>query len=213
MKKEISIYTVLEGLPDFVKNNKIALKESPHEEKIVFAEAMDGVIKIPHRKTVVKRRVTAKNSCIMAYNPLYIIEEAIQDKRRLNVTNMPEYMVGYAEGTSPITLEKLKNGEFSIQKNLDLHGLSIEDAKLAFEEFIGDSIKEGLNCVKVVHGRGLKSKSIPVLKESLKIWIIRAMNRKWVTAFSSARMCDGGPGATYILLKKIPVKKRILIFG
>jgi DNA-nicking Smr family endonuclease len=189
------------------------LKESPHEEKIVFAEAMDGVIKIPHRKTVVKRRVTAKNSCIMAYNPLYIIEEAIQDKRRLNVTNMPEYMVGYAEGTSPITLEKLKNGEFSIQKNLDLHGLSIEDAKLAFEEFIGDSIKEGLNCVKVVHGRGLKSKSIPVLKESLKIWIIRAMNRKWVTAFSSARMCDGGPGATYILLKKIPVKKRILIFG
>jgi DNA-nicking Smr family endonuclease len=213
MKKAISIYTVLESLPDFIRDNKIALKESPRDEKILFAEAMDGVMKIPHRKTVVKRPATTKNRCMVKYNPLYILEEAIKDKRKLNVTNMPEYIVGYGEGTNPITLEKLKNGEFSIQKILDLHGLSIEAAQRAFEEFIGDSIKEGLNCVKVVHGRGLKSKSIPVLKESLKVWIIRAINRKWVTAFSSARMCDGGPGATYILLKKIPVKKRIRIFG
>ncbi len=53
---------------------------------------------------------------------------------------MPEYMEGYAEGTNPITIEKLKNGEFSIQKTLDLHGLSIDDAKVSLEEFIVDSI-------------------------------------------------------------------------
>jgi DNA-nicking Smr family endonuclease len=112
-----------------------------------------------------------------------------------------------------VTLDKLKNSEFSIQKTLDLHGFSLEDAQKTFEEFITDSIKNGLNCVKVVHGRGLKSRNVPVLKDNLKSWIIRAINRKWVTAFSSARMCDGGPGATCILLNKKPVKKRIHILG
>jgi DNA-nicking Smr family endonuclease len=146
-------------------------------------------------------------------DPRHLLEEAVADKRKLNVTNMPEYMEGYAEGINPVTLDKLKNGVFSVQKILDLHGLSIDEAKISFEGFIADAVKTGLNCVKVVHGRGLKSKSIPVLKENLKAWVIRAMNRKWVTAFSSARMCDGGTGATYILLKKTPVKKRIHIIG
>jgi len=214
MKKVDSIYMALEDLPDFIKNNKISVRESPRDEKILYAEAMDGVHKISQEKAIIKRPATAKIRCLITTdNPRHLLEEAVRDKRKLNVTNMPEYMEGYAEGTSPLTIEKLKNGEFSVQRILDLHGLSIEDAKSVFEEFIGDSIKAGLNCVKVVHGRGLKSKNIPVLKESLKTWIIRAMNRKWVTVFSSARMCDGGPGATYILLKKAPIKKRIHILG
>lgn len=214
MKRTDSVYTALSSLPDFIRENKISLKESPRDEKLLYAEAMDGVHKITQDKSLIKRPAMSKIRCLPAEDcPRVLLEEAIRDKRNLNVTNMPEYMEGYAEGTSPITLDKLKNGEFSIQKTLDLHGLSIDDAKLAFEEFIGEAIKEGLNCVKVVHGRGLKSKSLPVLKESLKLWIIRAMNRKWVTAFSSARMCEGGPGATCILLKKVPAKKRIHIFG
>jgi DNA-nicking Smr family endonuclease len=214
MKKADSIYMALEDLPDFIKNNNIFLRESPRDERILYAEAMDGVHRISQKKTIIKRPPATKISCLVATdNPRHLLEEAVRDKRKLNVTNMPEYMEGYAEGTNPLTIEKLKNGEFSVQRILDLHGLSIEDAKSVFEQFIGDSIKAGLNCVKVVHGRGLKSKNIPVLKESLKAWIIRAMNRKWIIAFSSALMCDGGPGATYVLLKKDPIKKRIHILG
>jgi len=214
MKKSKSIYAALSKLPEFVKDKKIPLKISMRDEKILYAEAMEGVQKISNDKTLIKRSIATKVHCFAKENdPRQLLEEAVADKRKLNVANMPEYMEGYAEGTNPITIEKLKNGEFSIQKTLDLHGLSIDDAKVSFEEFIADSIKSCLNCVKVVHGRGLKSKSVPVLKENLKAWIVRAMNRKWVIAFSSARMCDGGPGATYILLKKSPVKKRIHIFG
>jgi DNA-nicking Smr family endonuclease len=214
MKRVNSIYTVLSKLPDFVKDKKISLKDSPRDEKDLYAEAMEGVQEISHDKTSIKRPIVIKAQCDHAKNdPRRLLEEAVADKRKLNVTNMPEYMEGYAEGTNPVTLDKLKNGDFSVQNILDLHGLSLNNAKMSFEEFITDSIKTGLNCVKVVHGRGLKSKSVPVLKENLKAWIIRAMNRKWVIAFSSARMCDGGPGATYILLKKNPVKKRIHIIG
>lgn len=213
MKKAHSIYGVLSELPEFVKDKKISLKVSMRDEKILYAEAMEGVQKISNDKTLIKRPAATKVHCVAKENdPRQLLEEALADNQKLNVANMPEYTEGYAEGTNPITIEKLKNGEYSIKKTLDLHGLSIGDAKVSFEEFIADSIKSGLNCVKVVHGRGLKSKSVPVLKENLKVWIIRAMNRKWVIAFSSARMCDGGPGATYILLKKSPVKKRIHIF-
>jgi len=214
MKRANSIYMVFSELPNFVKDKKILLKDLPRDEKILYAEAMEGVQEIARDKTLIRRPIVMKVSCVTGENdPRHLLEKAVADKRKLNVTNMPEYMEGYAEGINPVTLDKLKNGEFSVQKILDLHGLSIDEAKISFEGFIADAVKTGLNCVKVVHGRGLKSKSIPVLKENLKAWVIRAMNRKWVTAFSSARMCDGGTGATYILLKKTPVKKRIHIIG
>jgi len=214
MRRSNSIYTVLSNLPEFVKDKKIPLKEAPQDERFVYAEAMEGVQQISHDKALIRRPVPTKIRCkTMIEDPQQLLEEAVRDKRKLNVTNMPEYMEGYAEGINPVTLNKLKNSEFSIQKTLDLHGFSLEDAQKTFEEFITDSIKNGLNCVKVVHGRGLKSRNVPVLKDNLKSWIIRAINRKWVTAFSSARMCDGGPGATCILLNKNPVKKRIHILG
>ena len=214
MKRSNSIYTVLSNLPEFVKDKKIPLKEAPQDERFVYAEAMEGVQQISHDKALIRRPAPTKICCTtMIEDPQQLLEEAVRDKRKLNVTNMPEYMEGYAEGINPVTLDKLKNSEFSIQKTLDLHGFSLEDAQKTFEEFITDSIKNGLNCVKVVHGRGLKSRNVPVLKDNLKSWIIRAINRKWVTAFSSARMCDGGPGATCILLNKNPVKKRIHILG
>jgi DNA-nicking Smr family endonuclease len=214
MKRSNSIYTVLSNLPEFVKDKKIPLKEAPQDERFVYAEAMEGVQQISHDKALIRRPAPTKIRCTTTIeDPQQLLEEAVRDKRKLNVTNMPEYMEGYAEGINPVTLDKLKNSEFSIQKTLDLHGFSLEDAQKTFEEFITDSIKNGLNCVKVVHGRGLKSRNVPVLKDNLKSWIIRAINRKWVTAFSSARMCDGGPGATCILLNKNPVKKRIHILG
>jgi len=214
MKRSNSIYTVLSNLPEFVKDKKIPLKEAPQDERFVYAEAMEGVQQISHDKALIRRPAPTKIRCTTTIeDPQQLLEEAVRDKRKLNVTNMPEYMEGYAEGINPVTLDKLKNSEFSIQKTLDLHGFSLEDAQKTFEEFITDSIKNGLNCVKVVHGRGLKSRNVPVLKDNLKSWIIRAINRKWVTAFSSARMCDGGPGATCLLLNKNPVKKRIHILG
>jgi len=202
-------------LSDFIKDINISLKDSIMDEKTFYAEAMEGVHKIPNNKALIKRHTgTRRAMCLtMENDPRYLLEEAVADKRKLSVPDMPEYMEGYIEGINPVTLAKLKNGEFSVQKTLDLHGYSIDDARMSFEAFITDSIKSGFNCVKVVHGRGLKSKKAPVLKENLKAWIIRAMNRKWVVAFSSARMCDGGPGATYILLKKKPLKKRMHIIG
>ena len=209
--------------PAFVKAHKIHLREFTEtairtnikDDSHLLTEAMEGVKTIDeNKKRIMKKRdVRHFRQTSQDDNPQKLFEEAIQENHRLNVTNMPEFMEGFIEGINPITMEKLRRGEFSVQKTLDLHGYSIDDADELFQAFIRDTVREGLKCVKIIHGRGLKSKGAPVLKEHLKTWIIKAMHRKWVLAFSNALMSDGGPGATYILLKKNPVKRHIHIIG
>ena len=174
---------------------------------------MRGVKEIDHRNLRITKKVYRTQGFQQDSDPEARMRDAVDDHRSFTVTNMPEYMEGYIEGLNPLTMEKLRNGEFSVQKILDLHGYSSADAYVLFQEFIGNAVLAGLNCVKIIHGRGLKSRDAPVLKEKLKEWIVRAMYRKWVAAFSSSRMCEGGPGATCILLRSRPEKKKLHIAG
>jgi DNA-nicking Smr family endonuclease len=224
MDEDTSIDTPFANLPEFVKEHKIRLKKfkeieiqagaKDKDDRSLLTEAMQGVKAINKRKKrIINKPDTRRLKADLPKNSQKLLEEAIQENHKLNVTNLPEYMEGYTEGVNSLTMEKLKSGEFSVQETLDLHGYSIDDAGKLFEFFIRDAVRAGLHCVKVIHGRGLKSKHAPVLKENLKTWIAKAMHRKWVIAFSNAIMKDGGPGATYILLKRKPVKKRIHIIG
>ena len=100
------------------------------------------------------------------------------------------------------------NGEFSIQGHIDLHGLTVESARESFESFLKESIANGKRMVLIIHGRGLSSPAKPILKTKVIKWLTTGRWRKWVIAFSSARLCDGGAGATYVLLRKRPASKR-----
>ncbi len=212
-------------LSKFLEEHRIKLKkeEARKEEKrearsmddeALLREAMEGVRVIEAGgKRVPGKRVGRPCVNRRGDEAQKLLEEALSDHSVINVTNLPEYMEGYVEGINPLIMEKLRKGEFSVQKTLDLHGLSIEDAKESFDHFLSDAVKNGLKCVKVIHGRGLRSKRDPTIKDYLKTWIVRAMHRRWVTAFSNATMSDGGPGAAYILLRARPQKKRLRIIG
>ena len=64
----------------------------------------------------------------------------------------------------------------------------------------------------IVHGRGLNSKDqVPVLKERLKIWLARGRAAHVVLAFATARPCDGGAGALYVLLRRDRGKRPIRV--
>jgi DNA-nicking Smr family endonuclease len=105
----------------------------------------------------------------------------------------------------------LHQGEFSIQAFVDLHGLYVRDAQEVFEEFLKRAVTTGKRGILIVHGRGLSSPSEPILKKKVIEWLTHGPWRKWVVAYSSARRCDGGAGATYVLLRKRPVSKRYKI--
>ena len=98
------------------------------------------------------------------------------------------------------TLRKLTRGGYSVQAELDLHGMTLAEAKPRLREFIQYCADQGHLCVRVVHGKGLGSgERGPVLKSAVNAWL-----RRWdnVLAFVSTRQVDGGTGAVYVLLER-----------
>ena len=93
---------------------------------------------------------------------------------------------------------KLRKGHWSIQRELDLHGLRRDDAREMLGTFIRDAHKQGIRCVRVVHGKGLGSPGkVPVLKGKVHSWLIQ---KNEVLAFVQARADEGGAGAVVVLL-------------
>lgn len=97
-------------------------------------------------------------------------------------------------------LRKLRRGQFSIGRELDLHGMTASEAHVALVGFLAACQAAGVRCVRIIHGKGLSSPGRkPVLKTRLNTWLQRSDD---VLAFCSARPPDGGTGAVYALLKK-----------
>ena len=121
-----------------------------------------------------------------------------------------ECIEGAIVGADPELLAKLRRGDFSIQDHFDLHGMTTAEAREAVERFILSSLIKGLRCVLIIHGRGLNSRDqIPILKERMSSWLKRGRLKHLVLAFATARTCDGGAGAMYVLLRKrLPVVSR-----
>jgi DNA-nicking Smr family endonuclease len=95
-------------------------------------------------------------------------------------------------------LRKLKRGQFAVEAEIDLHGLGRHAAHDALRQFLNASVRHGLRCVRVIHGKGLRSgPDGPVLKHVVNHWLRKVDN---VAAFASARPVDGGTGAVYVLL-------------
>ncbi|MBW7833356.1 MAG: Smr/MutS family protein [Simplicispira suum] len=96
---------------------------------------------------------------------------------------------------------RLRAGHWSIQRQLDLHGLRVHEAREALGEFIRHAHKAGLRCVRVVHGKGLGSPGkAPVLKGRVQRWLVQ---KSEVLAFVQARPADGGAGALVVLLQRV----------
>ncbi len=97
-------------------------------------------------------------------------------------------------------LRKLRRGQFSVGAELDLHGMTVAEARNALTRFLAACRRNDVRCVRMIHGKGLGSRhKLPVLKGKLSHWL---QQRDEVLAFCSARPADGGTGAVYVLLKK-----------
>ena len=93
---------------------------------------------------------------------------------------------------------KLRKGHWSLQGQIDLHGLRSDEAREALAQFIRDAHKRGWRCVRVVHGKGLGSPGkTPVLKAKVQRWLVQ---KSEVMAFVQAKAAEGGAGALVVLL-------------
>ena len=103
-------------------------------------------------------------------------------------------------GVSPQALRRLRRGHWLVKDELDLHGLTRDQAREQLVAFLNHCQQRDSRCVRIIHGKGLSSKNHePVLKQLVKSWL---MQREDVLAFVPARPAEGGGGAVIVLLKR-----------
>ncbi len=201
LKKKIESTTAV-SIPTPVRQKK---KEEYTDEEL-FSNAMDGVREIeifrelscahhPRRTAKITHKADPEQEA------LAILEEIAEGQRPIHLPDTQEYV----EWTNPEyhehVIPKLHEGRFSVQAYLDLHGCTVPEAEAELDQFFQESFKKGLRCIKIIHGRGLRSVKGPRVKDA----VIRRLSgrfRKDIIAFVTARQCDGGLGALYVLLGK-----------
>lgn len=190
------------------KGVKVSANAMPSPEKTVsdeelFLSAMKEVLEIKEFREIPvprKKAVSVQKKGPTESEPLAVLEEIVLGKKPLDLCVTQEYVEWTNRNHKGDIIRKLREGRFSVQDYLDLHGLTLEEAETEVEEFLKDSLKKSRRCVKIIHGRGLRSPKGPVLKEALIKWL-SLRHRKNVIAFVTARQCDGGLGALYVLLR------------
>ncbi|WP_395689490.1 Smr/MutS family protein [Caenimonas koreensis] len=129
-----------------------------------------------------------------------VLQEAISDEfDATTLLDVDDALSFRRPGVGTDVTRKLRKGGWSIQGEIDLHGLRREEAREALAGFIREAHKRGWRCVRVVHGKGLGSPGkTPVLKGRVHSWLVQ---KNEVLAFVQARGDEGGAGALVVLLK------------
>jgi DNA-nicking Smr family endonuclease len=138
------------------------------------------------------------NSPNLAFDDVFSDSEIIQD--------CPEILDFSRSGLSFKTLKKLRLGNNPNEATLDLHGLTVEQARNALINFLVECEITGKRHVTIIHGKGFRSRNKPVIKAMVNRWLQAADN---VLAFHSAQAKDGGTGAVYVLLRKPAIDSQL----
>ena len=112
---------------------------------------------------------------------------------------MDEHLSYLRAGIGPDVPARLRRGQWAVQRQIDLHGLRVDQARQALAAFIAAACRSGVRCVRVVHGKGHGSPGkTSVLRAKVPGWLIQ---KHEVLAFVQARPPDGGAGALLVLLR------------
>jgi len=126
----------------------------------------------------------------------HLLDSAATDIEKVGLEDSLSFI---ARGLQNNVLKKLRRGFFGLDAEIDLHGLTSNEAKRQLLHFLHDCVKIGCRCVHIVHGKGYRSAdNHPVLKNNLNLWLRQHQD---VQAFCSAPPKDGGTGALFVLLQ------------
>lgn len=108
-----------------------------------------------------------------------------------------KFSVSHSDSDRKI-LKDVTQGKISPFAVLDLHGMTLAEAEIAFSRFLAKARKYDWYLVKVIHGKGGREiEQYPVLKNQMYRWL-KAIPE--VRAFCSAAEKYGGAGAVYVVL-------------
>ena len=168
-------------------------------ENHLFRDAVADVTPLKHNKVV---HNTPKPSSI----PLKTIDDSKQvlidmlSDEYEPIGNPFDDILSYCHpGVQHRVFRKLRRGHYAVCDELDLHGLNVQQAKIALLHFIHDALPAAKNCIRIIHGKGKNSNKSATLKRKVAHWL---QQHERVLAYHSAQPNAGGTGAVYILLRR-----------
>jgi len=170
-------------------------------DKELFIKAAGVVQPITdQRKAILERKPIEPNPVQKKRDEESVLRESLSDEFDATTLLSTDADLSYTRpGIGPDIVRKLRLGHWTIQAEVDLHGLRIDEARDALGRFIREVQKQGLRCVRVVHGKGLGSPGkTPVLKARVLSWLVQ---KNEVLAYVQAKPAQGGAGALVVLLQ------------
>jgi DNA-nicking Smr family endonuclease len=177
------------------------LEKQAQAERHLFKRAVGAVKPLAHEPRVSLSGEPAPPLAQQQIrDDINVLRESLSDDFDVSTLLDTDDELSYrSQGIGTDVTQKLRKGHWSLQGQIDLHGLRSDEAREALGQFIRDASKRGWRCVRVVHGKGLGSPGkTPVLKSKVQRWLVQKTE---VLAFVQAKGSEGGAGALVVLLK------------
>ncbi len=170
------------------------------DDRQLFLDAIGKTKPLKNRHVLLKKKSPKPHPKQHLRDEQAVLDELLSDPSEIEMIETGEHLAYTQPGVQKSVLRKLRSGRYSIQDELDLHGLTRGQAKIEVVNFISLSRENAKYCVRIIHGKGRKkADAAPILKPAVNYWLI---HHKHVLAFCSAPLHDGGTGALYALLKR-----------
>lgn len=173
------------------------------DHRSLFQAAVGPVQRLPEHRTVsLKPAPPLPIPMQHLLDEAAALQEAISDVVDISsLLDTDDRLSFRRPGVGPDVTQNLRRGKWSIQRQIDLHGLRSDDAREALGAFMREAHKQGIRCVRVVTGKGLGSPGkAPVLKDKVHRWLVQ---RAEIVAFVQAPPAHGGAGALVVLLQPL----------
>lgn len=170
------------------------------DERDLFRSAVGSVSRIHHDRDRSKPERPPPKPKQRQLDELAVIDELASGRIHFEDVETGEEISYLAPGLNKRILSRLRRGHWRVQDEIDLHEMTVQAAHSVVRQFLIQVRREGLTCVKIIHGKGLRSgPEGPKLKRMTAGLLAR---HSAVVAFASAPTHDGGTGAVYVLLKR-----------
>ena len=173
---------------------------SDDEDNDLFRRAMDDVRPLRKDRADTQRPRRPPRAAFRRADERQVLADSLEGEIEPDELESGEELVYRSESVKLADFRRLRRGQIRVGEEVDLHGLSAADARAALHAFLDEARDRRERCVRVIHGKGLRSgHQGPVIKRRIGRWLRR---RDDVLAYCSARPVDGGTGALYVLLRR-----------
>ncbi len=173
-------------------------KATPFTDKDLLNTVLRGVKRHTHTKvTSTPTRPPARRRYPHPHEDDFPLHYTFSDYEKYTPVNSDDALDFARSELDQKTLRKFRQGQYTIETKLDLHGMTADQARDALSRFLSHCRARKYRHVLIVHGKGHRGKP-PILKNRLNHWLREA---SCVLAFTSAQARHGGNGALYILIR------------